>query len=138
MQNPVNKFTLESDETIQTRRAQAVDQKFAEAIHQVLQANNKVVACYLLDARKPNAEETIQIIALTVENEENDLDFVSQQLREMIQKFPKHLGKTFMMSSVNFKDDYLGSEFYVRGSENTMFSRFTKKLFGIFGLRYRS
>src|SRR5688572_33431144 len=104
MQNPVNKFTLESDEAIQTRRAQAVDPQFTEAIYQVLKANNKVVDCYLLDARKPNAEEIIQIIALTVENEEKDLDYVSQQLWEMIQKFPDRAGKTFMMSSVNFKD----------------------------------
>lgn len=114
MKDQVNKFTLQSDITIQTRRAQAVDPQFAEAIRQVLRANNKVIACYLLDARKPNSEEITQIIALTVEDEAENLDVVSQQLWEMLQKFPSRATKTFMMSSVNFKDRYFGSEFYIR------------------------
>ena len=114
MKDQVNKFALQWDVTMQTRKAQAVDPQFAEAIGQVLRVNNKVIACYLLDARKPNSEEIIQIIALTVEDEAKDLDIVAQQLWEMLQKFPDHVTKTFMMSSVNFRDRYVGSEFYIR------------------------
>jgi hypothetical protein len=136
MQNTVNKFALQSDTEIQTRRAQNVDLQFSEAIRNVLKANNRVIDCYLLDARKPDTEEIIQIIALTVEDEAKDIDIVSQQLWEMLQKFPDRKGKTFMMSSVTFKDDYLGSEFYVRGGENT-FSHLAKKFFSNLGLGFR-
>ena len=114
MENQVNRFTLQSDITIQTRRAQAVEPQFADAIRQVLKMNHKVIACYLLDARKPDTEEIIQIVALTIEDEINNIDIVAQQLWEMLQKFPDRTLKTFMMSSVNFRDRYLGSEFYIR------------------------
>jgi len=137
MQNPVTKFALQSDVEIQTRRAQSVDPQFAEAIRDVLKENNKVIACYLLDARKPDSEEMIQIIALTVEDDEKDIDFVSQQLWEMLQKFPDHVATTFMMSSVSFEEQYSGSEFYVRNSINSIFSRFTKTFFGDLGSRFR-
>ncbi len=114
MENQVNRFTLQSDITIQARRAQAVEPQFADAIRQVLKMNNKVIACYLLDARKPDSENIIQIIALTIEDEINNIDVIAQQLWEMLQKFPDRALKTFVMSSVNFRDTYFGSEFYIR------------------------
>jgi hypothetical protein len=114
MQNQMNKFVLQSDEVIQTRRAQAVDPVFAEAIRQVLKANSQVIGGYFLDARKPNSEGTFFILALTLEDESKDLDLVAQQIWDMLQQFPQHKFKTFMMSSVPFKDRYGGSEFYIR------------------------
>ena len=114
MQNQMNKFVLKSDTVIQTRRAQAVDPTFAESIRQVLEANRQVIAGYLLDAREPNSEGTFLILALTLEDERKDLDLVTKQLWEMLEQFPQHKFKTFMMSSVPFKDRYSGSEFYLR------------------------
>lgn len=115
MQPQLPKFTLRSDVEIQTRRAQSVDAQFADAIRDILKRNDQVIACYLLDARKPDADDIIQIIALTVEDEANDTDFVAQQIWElMLQKFPDRVGKTFMMSSVTFKERYSGFEFYLR------------------------
>jgi hypothetical protein len=114
MQNPVNKFILQSDEMIQTRRAQTVDPQLAGAIRQACTANSNVIACYLLDARKPNTNDIVLIIAVTVEDETKNIDLVAQQLWEMLQRFPTYLSKTFIMSSVNFRDRYFGSEFYIR------------------------
>ena len=126
MGNIVNKFALQSDIEIQSRRAQNVDRKFAKAIRNVLKSNNKVIDCYLLDVRRLDTEEVIQIIALTVEDEAKDIDIVSQQLWEMLQKFPDRLEKTFMMSSITFKEQYSGTEFYVRSNASSIFSLFKK------------
>ena len=137
MQNTITKFALQSDIEIQIRRAQNVDPQFAEAILNVLNANNSVVDCYLLDARKPDAEEIIQIIALTVEDEEKGIDIVSQQLWDMLQKFPDRVAKTYMMSSHTFKEQYLGTEFYVRDKTNSTFFHFAKTFLEKLGLRFR-
>lgn len=114
MNKTVPRFQLEADITIQTRRAQVIDAQFAEAIRQVCRENSNIVACYLLDARKPEAEEIVTIIAVTVENEAKNIETVAQQFWEMIQAFPQQVARTFIMSSANFRDGYSGSEFYVK------------------------
>ena len=130
MQNQIPKLTLQSDVEIQTRRAQSVNPQFAEAIREVLKTNNEVIACYLLDARKPDSDEIIQIIALTVENEAKDIDFVSQKLWEMmLEKFPDRVATTYIMSSATFKERYSGFEFYVRSSANSILSRLKRTVF---------
>ena len=114
MQYKMNKFVLKSDVAIETRRAQGVDPKFYESIRGVLKTNRKVIAGYLLDARKPNDEETFLIIALTLEDERKDYDLIARQLWDMLQQFPQYIFKTFITSSAPIKDTYFGCEFYIR------------------------
>jgi len=96
-----------------------VDAHLKGAIRKVCKANNNIIACYLLDGRKPESKEIILIIAVTVEDETNKMDFVAQQLWEMLQQFPRQASKTFIMSSSPFKDSYNGSEFYIRPNATT-------------------
>ena len=91
-----------------------MDVQLEGAILKACKANNNIIACYLLDGRKPESEEIILIIAVTVEDETNKMDFVAQQLWEMLQQFPHQASKTFIMSSSPFKGSHNGSEFYIR------------------------
>ena len=108
------KFVLTSEVTLQTRRAQAVDAQLAAAIRRTCEASPQLVACYLLDARKPETGETALIIAVTLTDEVADMDSVGQQFQAMLRQFPSHASKTYIMSSVRFAHDYAGAEFYVR------------------------
>lgn len=108
------KFVLTSEVPIQTRRAQAVGPDLATAIRGTCETIPYLIACYLLDARKPGAEETVLIIAVTLEDEAAYLDWVGQQFQFMLQRFPAQASKTFIMSSAEFADIYAGTEFYVK------------------------
>jgi hypothetical protein len=108
------KFALTSEVMIQTRRAQAVDARLAEAVRRTCVASEYIAACYLLDARKPETGEMALIIALTLDDEAARMDLVAQQFQTMLREFPAQASNTFIMSSARFAHDYAGAEFYVR------------------------
>jgi hypothetical protein len=108
------KFALQSDVTIQTRRAQAVDEQLAAAVKNVCEANPQIIACYLLDARKPESGEMTLLIALTFDDEAAQMDLAGLQFQAMLRQFPVFAPKTFIMSSRAFVKKYKGAEFYVR------------------------
>ena len=110
------KSVLTSDVTFQTRRAQAVDAEFAEAVRSTCMASEHIAACYLLDARKPETGEMVLIVALTLDDEAAGLDSVALKFQTMLHQFPAQAGKTYLMSSAGFAHDYAGAEFYVRQS----------------------
>ena len=107
-------FVLTSETKIQTRRAQAVDADLATAIRGYCESIPYIVACYLLDARKPDTEEIVLIIAVTLEDEAAQFAWVGQQFQAMLQRFPAHASKTFITGSAEFAEGYAGTEFYVR------------------------
>ena len=110
----LGKFSLTSEVTLQTRRAQAVDSQLAAAIRRTCEAIPQLAACYLLDARKPETGDTALIIAVTLADEAAHMDSAAQQFQTMLRQFPTHASKTYIMSSARFAHDYAGSEFYVR------------------------
>jgi hypothetical protein len=107
------KLVLESNLTIQTRRAQAVDAQLATAIRRTCQEIPALAACYLLDAREPETGKTALIIATTLD-EPARMDSVGERFQTMLRQFPSHAGKTYIMSSDNFAAEYAGAEFYIR------------------------
>ncbi len=109
------KLVLSSEVTIQTRRAQAVDPLLSSAIQRVCKAASQVAACYLLDGRRQDNGESGLIIALTVDEESEQMGSVAQQFQVMLAEFPSQAAKTVIMSSARFADRYAGTEFYTRG-----------------------
>jgi hypothetical protein len=107
-------FVLTSEVPIQTRRAQAVDADLAAAIRGYCESIPYIIACYLLDARKPDTDEIVLLIAVTLDDEAAHLVWVGQQFQAMLQRFPAQAGKTFITGSVEFAQSYAGTEFYVR------------------------
>jgi hypothetical protein len=107
------KFALKAEVAVQTRKAQAVDGKLAAAIKKVCEANRQIIACYLLDARKPDSGEMDFIIALTLDDEAAHMDLVALQFQAMLRQFPVFGPKTFIMSSAAFAEKYEGAEFYI-------------------------
>jgi hypothetical protein len=107
-------FVLTSETTIQTRRAQTVDAELATAIRGYCESIPYIIACYLLDARKPDTEEIVLIIAVTLDDEAAHLVWVGQQFQAMLQRFPAQAGKTFIKGSGELTDRHAGTEFYVR------------------------
>src|ERR1700761_9694385 len=99
MPHETGKFTLTSKVTIQTRRAQSIDSALAAGIRRVCKANQHIVACYLLDGRKPDANEIGLIIALTLDSETDHLELAGLQFQEMLREFPVQALKTVIMSS---------------------------------------
>ena len=108
------KLRLISKVEVQTRRAQAVDPQLAGAIRSACQSNRCIAACYLLDARKPETEEIVLFIAVTVDDEAAHMDSVAQQFQTMLRQFPIQAPKTFIMSSAGFIERHAGTEFYTR------------------------
>ena len=108
------KFALNSDVTLQTRRAQSVNPQLADAIQCTCEANQQIVACYLLDARKPETGEIGFIIAVTLAAKTESLDSVAQQFQEMLRHFPIQARNTIIMSSEIFTDRHAGTEFYAK------------------------
>ena len=113
MQN-IPRLILKADDTIQTRTARSVDPQLEASLRQVCEADEGVLACYLLDAYKPDKDESFLIVAVTVEAEPEDLDGFAQKVWEILQQFPKYVSRTYIMSSRPFRDKYAGSEFYFR------------------------
>ena len=107
------KYVVAHDVVVETRTAR-VDQQLATALLGVCQANPHIRACYLLDTRRPGAEEIALTIALTVDNEPANMDSVAQQFQAMLMQFPEQARKTYIMSSDGFLKNHAGSEFYVR------------------------
>jgi hypothetical protein len=107
------KLIFASDVTVQTRRAR-VDQRLADAVLKVCETNHYIAACYLLDTRKPETEEIVLTIAVTLDDELLRMDSVAAQFQDMLKQFPEQAGKAYMMSSAGFIESYAGSEFYVR------------------------
>lgn len=107
------KLVLESNVTIQTRRAQAVEAQLATAIRRTCQEIPELAACYLLDARQPETGTTALIIAITID-EPARMDSIGEQFQRMLRQFPSHAGKTYIMSSDKFAAEYAGAEFYIR------------------------
>lgn len=122
------KFTLTSDVKLQTRRAQAVDTELAETIRRTCNGIPQLSAYYLLDARKPETQETALIIAVTLDDEAAQMDFVAQQFQAMLRKFLTQASKIFLMSSAQFAHKYAGAEFYVRKKRTGIFSLFRSVL----------
>jgi hypothetical protein len=108
------KMALPSAVTIQTRRAQHVEEPLGEAIRRVCRENSAITACYLLDARKPDADETGLIIALTVDDEAHQMDQLARQFQQMLRGFPERAPNTMIMSSASFLPRHEGAEFYSR------------------------
>jgi hypothetical protein len=111
------KIELDSDVTLQFRRAQEVDPELAHAVRQVCEQCRHLAACYLLDARRPDTGEMALIIALTVDNEEQNMDEIGQQFQAMLRQFPAQAPRTFIMSSLSFVESYAGAEFYSRRAD---------------------
>src|SRR5687768_3603415 len=115
MENIPGKITLTSGLAIQTRRAQAVDPQLAAAIRRTCTANQHILACYLLDARRRDVGEIQLIIAVTLDDP-SKMDAVAQQFQTMLQHFPQQARNTSIMSSATFVTAYAGSEFYSRNA----------------------
>jgi hypothetical protein len=105
---------LDSDVTLQFRRAQDVDAHFADGVRKVCERCRQIAACYLLDARRPDTGEMAVIIAVTVDNEAENMGTVAQQFQAMLRQAPAPLPSTFIMSSSSFIESYGGAEFYSR------------------------
>jgi len=114
MSHDLGKFLLTADTTFQFRRAQGLDARLAKEIRSVCEASEQINACYLLDARKPDTEEMVLIIAVTLDEEAKYMDLVAQQFQAILQQFPIYSSKTFIMSSASFIDRYAGTEFYAK------------------------
>jgi hypothetical protein len=108
------RIELESDVPLQCRRAQEVDPEFARAVQRVCEQCRQVSACYLLDARRPDTGEMALIIALTVDDEAQDMYVAAQRFQAMLHQFPAQAPKTFIMSSSSFVESYAGAELYSR------------------------
>ena len=108
------KFVLTSEQAIQTRRAQSVDPQLALAIQKECKKIPHLAGCYLLDGRKPETGEVAFIIAVTVDDEPAHMDLAAQRFQRMLQQFPAHANKTYIISSHAFGERYAGAEFYVR------------------------
>jgi UTP-glucose-1-phosphate uridylyltransferase len=109
------KYVLGSDVMLQTRRAQAVDVQLANAIRRTCQEIPELVACYLLDARRPETGEMALIIATTLDDAAR-MDSVAEEFQTMLRQFPSEASKTYIMLSGKFARDYAGAEFYVRAA----------------------
>jgi len=111
------RIELESDVLLQFRRAQEIDPELAHAVRQVCEQSHHLAACYLLDARRPDTREIALIIALAVDNEEQNMDEITQQFQAMLRQFPTQAPRTFIMSSSSFVESYAGAEFYERRTD---------------------
>jgi hypothetical protein len=111
------RIELESDITLQFRLAEEVDSELARAVQRVCEQCRQVSACYLLDARRPDTGEMALIIALTVDDEAQDMDVAAHQVQTILRQFPAQAPKTFIMSSASFVESYAGAEFYSREAD---------------------
>ena len=111
------RIELESDVSLQFRGAQEVDPELAHAVRQVCEQCRHLAACYLLDARRPDTREMALIIALTVDNEEQNMDEIAQKFQAMLRQFPTQAPRTFIMSSSSFVESYAGAEIYERQAD---------------------
>lgn len=114
MPSTPGKFGLDSDVALQFRSARDVDASLAEEIRRVCEHCRQIAACYLLDARRPDTGEMAVIIAVTVDDETENMDSVAQQFQAMLRQFPAQLPSTFIMSSASFIESYADAEFYSR------------------------
>lgn len=110
------KLVVTSDIHLQSRRAQNVSSLLAEAIRRVCRENDFIMACYLLDLRKPQTGEIGFAIAITVEDEVHQMDSVAQHFQTMLRDFPDMAPKTVIMSSATFLPNHAGAEFYSRSA----------------------
>lgn len=111
------KIELDSDVSLQVCKAQEVDPEFARAVQRVCEQGSQVAVCYLLDARRPDLGETALIIALTVDNEDQNMDEITQQFQAMLRQFPTQAQRTFIMSSSSLVDAHADAEFYSRRAD---------------------
>ncbi|HSP61481.1 MAG TPA: hypothetical protein VLQ90_00710 [Pyrinomonadaceae bacterium] len=57
------------------------------------------------------------IVALTVDDEAQDMEAAAQQVQIILRQFPTQAPKTFIMSSASFVESYAGAEFYSRRAD---------------------
>jgi hypothetical protein len=110
------KFVFRKMETWQFRRARSVSKPFALALRRVCEANRAIRACYLLDTRKQEGSDLKLTIALSLDDEANQMDNAVMHLQEMLRKFPEIARNSAIMSAERFARDYAGAEFYVRSA----------------------
>jgi hypothetical protein len=108
------KFVLSADVTIQTRRAQNLSPSLKTAIRKLCESNPSIVACFVLDARRPDTGAVALLVAVTLESGEAEMDSIATQFQAMLRQFPEQAKSAFLTSSRQFVDQYAGSEFYVR------------------------
>lgn len=111
------KIELDSDVSLQVRRAQEIDPEFARAVRGVCEQCSQVAVCYLLDARRPDTGEMALMIALTIDDEEQNMGEIVQQFQAMLRQFPAQAPMTFIMSSSSFVESYTEAEFYSRRAD---------------------
>jgi|SRR5262245_1675447 len=99
---------------VQTRRAQNLSPSLRAALLKFCEGNSSILSCFVLDARRPDWEAIALIIAVTLKGGQAEIDSIAAPFEAMLQEFPERAGNTFLMSSENFCDRYVGSEFYVR------------------------
>src|SRR5260370_39068443 len=108
------KIELDSDVTLQFCLTEEVDPELAHAVQRVCEQCRQVSACYLLDARRPDTRETALIIALTVDDEAQDMDVAARQGQAILRQFAAQAPKTFIIASSSFLETYAGTELYSR------------------------
>ena len=111
----MNKIQLTSDVPIQTRRAQRIDEDTGKALEAACHGDDRIQACYLLDARKQGSVEEFLIIAITAED--RDFESVAVQFHESLPAFPTRLPETYIKSSAGIDACSADSRFYIKTAE---------------------
>jgi hypothetical protein len=114
MNGTPQRFILQTDQTFQVRPARNTAEHFEEAVRQVCKANSSVLACYLFDIRQVQSDANRLAIALTLENEQTQMDEIAEQFQQMLREFPKLAESTIILSAKPFRDVSKGSAVYVK------------------------
>jgi hypothetical protein len=113
----VQKLVLSKNVPIETRRAQNLSPPLQAALLKLCEGNSSILSCFVLDARRPDAEAIALIVAVTLKGGQAEMDSIATQFEAMFREFPEQAENALVMSSDNFRDRYAGSEFYVRQTD---------------------
>jgi len=112
---PFNKLTLSRDTSVLTRCAQSLDAELSKLLLLVCANNFAIRACYILEAQKPGDNDIKFLVAVSLENEAQELDEVAGQFQGALRQFPTFAEKVFIMSAnQSLFSEYQGQEFYRR------------------------
>ena len=104
---------LLQDIPIQTRRAQQLDSEYAGAIRDVCQGESAVVACYVLDMRRPGVEGQWLLIQVALD-EPSGLERIATRLAAALNRFPEWRRTYVKIADAEIIRQHTGAEFYRR------------------------
>lgn len=106
----------ESEVTIQLGKPFSLNPVFSEGVRQFCQQTPHIAACYILDARRQSTDELTMIIAVTLDDEANELYGIIDQFKELLAKLPSQAERTVITGTTPLLQHYAGGEFYLRGA----------------------